>query len=45
LEDHMTRIMEFTTEQINYCYKVVKTSYYDDTKRESILAFVRRTLF
>lgn len=45
LEDHMMRIMEFTTEQINYCYKVAKTSYYNDIKRESILALVRRILF
>ena len=45
LENHMTRIMGFTTEQINYCYKVVKINYYDNIKRGSILAFVRRTLF
>ena len=45
LEDHMTRIMEFTMEQINYCYKVAKISYYNDIKRESILALVRRILF
>lgn len=45
LEDHMMRIMEFTTEQINYCYNVAKTSYFNDIKRESILALVRRILF